>query len=69
MMPVLPPDEVFKEVFIEILCKSKFNTCVFLINTSHVMYLIKFFVIKFYASCSKTQYLVILLRIIAEVLN
>ena len=69
MMPVLPPDEVFKEVFIEILCKSKFNTCVFLINTSHVMYLIKFFVIKFQPSCSKTQYLVNLLPIIAEVFN
>ena len=28
VLPVLPPDEVLIEVFIEILCKSEFNTCV-----------------------------------------
>ena len=42
MMPVLPPDEAFIEVFIEILCKSEFNICVFEILTLHVIYLIKF---------------------------
>ena len=47
VLPVLPPDEVFIEVFIEIPCKSEFNTCVFEILTLHVMYLIKFFVTKF----------------------
>ena len=47
VLPVSPPDEVFIEVFIEILCKSEFNTCVFEILTLHVMCLMKFFVMKF----------------------
>ena len=43
VLPVLSPDEVL----IEILCQSEFNTFVFEILTLHVMYVIKFFVMKF----------------------